>query len=180
MTPEKPLLRASSCKEEEDAQSNFWPGSTKLMTETEYKARLFWSQNHASSTIIRCRLFYFSGKLLLPFGLVSLHSLELTQNSHPDISGSWQQTKWECDSHYRLCVCASSLSCVQLFLVLWTVARQAPLSMEFSQEENWNGLACPPPGYLPNPWIKHKSLCLLHWQAVSLPLVPLGKRGKSL
>ena len=33
----------------------------------------------------------------------------------------------------------------------WTVARQAPLSVEFSRYEYWSGLPCPPPGDLPNP-----------------------------
>ena len=31
------------------------------------------------------------------------------------------------------------LSVVQLFVTAWTVARQAPLSMEFSRLEYWNG-----------------------------------------
>ena len=31
---------------------------------------------------------------------------------------------------------------------------QAPLSMEFSRQEYWSGLPCPPPGYLPNPGIE--------------------------
>ena len=43
----------------------------------------------------------------------------------------------------------------------WTVARQAPLSMGFSRQEDWSGLPCPPPGdllntfgyfQLPAPW----------------------------
>ena len=50
------------------------------------------------------------------------------------------------------------LSCVQLFASPWTVAHQAPLSMEFSRQEYWNGLSCPPPGDLPNPGIKPTSL----------------------
>ena len=33
----------------------------------------------------------------------------------------------------------------------WTVARQAPLSMEFSRQEYWSGFPCPPPGDLPDP-----------------------------
>ena len=37
-------------------------------------------------------------------------------------------------------------SCVWLFVALWTVAHQAPLSMGFSRQEHWNGLPCPPPG----------------------------------
>ena len=49
------------------------------------------------------------------------------------------------------------LSRVQLFATPWTVARQAPLSMEFSRQEYWSGLPCPPPGDLPHPGIKPKS-----------------------
>ena len=41
--------------------------------------------------------------------------------------------------------------CVQLFATLWTVARQAPLSMGFFRQEYWSGLPFPPPGNLPNP-----------------------------
>ena len=33
-----------------------------------------------------------------------------------------------------------SLIRVQLFVTPWTVAHQASLSMEFSRQENWNGL----------------------------------------
>ena len=40
---------------------------------------------------------------------------------------------------------------VQLFVTLWAVACQAPLSMEFSRQEYWSGLPCLPPGDLPNP-----------------------------
>ena len=40
---------------------------------------------------------------------------------------------------------------VQLFVTLWTVAPQATLSMEFSRQEYWRGLPCPPPGGLPDP-----------------------------
>ena len=32
-----------------------------------------------------------------------------------------------------------SLSCVRLFATLWTIARQAPLSMGFSRQEYWSG-----------------------------------------
>ena len=35
-----------------------------------------------------------------------------------------------------------------------TVAHQAPLSMEFSRQENWSGLPFPSPGDLPNPGIE--------------------------
>ena len=32
----------------------------------------------------------------------------------------------------------------------WIVARQTPLSMEFSRQEYWSGWPVPPPGDLPN------------------------------
>ena len=41
---------------------------------------------------------------------------------------------------------------------LWTVARQAPLSMGFSRQEYWTGLQFPPPGDLPDPRIEPTSL----------------------
>ena len=44
------------------------------------------------------------------------------------------------------------------FATPWTVARQAPLSVEFSRQEYWSGLPFPPPGDLPNPGIKAASL----------------------
>ena len=56
--------------------------------------------------------------------------------------------------------CCSS---VQLFATLWTVAHQAPLSVEFPRQEYWSGLLCPPPGDLPNPGIKSTSLMSRRW-----------------
>ena len=40
-------------------------------------------------------------------------------------------------------------SSVQLFVTLWTVAHQAPLSMKFSRQE-YSELPCPLPRDLPN------------------------------
>jgi len=54
------------------------------------------------------------------------------------------------------CVCA--LSHVQLFATLWTVARQAPLSMGFSRQDYWSGLPFPSPGDLPYPGLEPTSL----------------------
>ena len=49
-----------------------------------------------------------------------------------------------------MCVCVlRHFSHVQLFTAPWTVAHQAPLSMEFSRQEYWSGLLRPPPGDLP-------------------------------
>ena len=65
-----------------------------------------------------------------------------------------------------------SLSHVQLFATLWTVAYQVPLSMGFSRQEYWSGLPFPSPGDLPNPGIEPRSLTL---QADTLPSEPPGK-----
>ena len=48
----------------------------------------------------------------------------------------------------------SCFSCVQLFVTLWMVAHQAPLSMGFSRQEYWIRLLWPPPADLPHPRIK--------------------------
>ena len=48
------------------------------------------------------------------------------------------------------CMCAQSLSRVQLFLTPWTVSCQATLSLEFSSKENWGGSPVPSPGDLPD------------------------------
>ena len=55
-------------------------------------------------------------------------------------------------------------------VTLWTVACQATLSMGFSRQESWSGLLCPPRRDLPDP--DTRLLCLLYWQAGSLPLAP--------
>ena len=52
------------------------------------------------------------------------------------------------------------LSHVRLFVTLWTVARQAPLSMGFSRQDYWSGLPCPPPGDLPNLGIERAATAL--------------------
>ena len=64
------------------------------------------------------------------------------------------------------------LSRVRLFETPWTVAYQAPQSLEFSRQEYWSGLPLPSPGDLPNPGIKPGSPAL---QADALPSDPPGK-----
>ena len=50
----------------------------------------------------------------------------------------------------RVCL-VCHFSPVQLFATLWTVALQAPLSMEFSRQEYWSGLPFPSSANLPDP-----------------------------
>ena len=56
-----------------------------------------------------------------------------------------------------VCVC-SRFSRIRLCMTPWTVGHQAPLSMGFSRQEYWSVLSCPPPGDLPDPEIKPRSL----------------------
>ena len=51
-----------------------------------------------------------------------------------------------------------SLSRVRLFVTPWTVAYQAPPSVEFSRQEYWSGLSFPSPGDLLLPGIEPESL----------------------
>ena len=71
-----------------------------------------------------------------------------------------------------MCVCVTHFSCVQLFATPWTIARQAPLSTEFSRQEYWSELPCPSLGDLPDPRIEPGSPTL---QAGSLPTEQPGK-----
>ena len=75
--------------------------------------------------------------------------------------------------------CARVLSCFScdlLFVTLWTIALQAPLSMGFPRQEYWGGWPSPPPGDLPNPGIKPRFPKL---QVDSLPAEPQGKPGNT-
>ena len=66
---------------------------------------------------------------------------------------------------------AQLLHLVRLFVTPWTVAHQAPLSVEFSRQEYWSRLPFPIPGDLPNSGIKLASPAL---PVDSLPVCYLG------
>ena len=59
------------------------------------------------------------------------------------------------------------LSYIQLFVTPWTVANQAPLSMEFSSHEHWSGLHFLLQGIFSTQGSNLHLSCLLHWQADS-------------
>ena len=66
-------------------------------------------------------------------------------------------------------------SCPTLY-PLWTVAHQAPLSMEILQARILEWVAIPfSRGIFPTQRSNLCVLCLLHWQAGSLPLAPPAK-----
>ena len=68
------------------------------------------------------------------------------------------------------------LSHVQLFVTLWIIALQAPLSMVFFPGES-TGVGCHflLQGIFPTWGWNLRLFHLLHWQADSLPLVPHGE-----
>ena len=89
---------------------------------------------------------------------------------------------WPHHAFFCSCECVlSHFSHVWLFVILWTVAHQAPLSMRFSRQEYWSGLPCPPPGDLPYlgtepafpevPALQANSLLLSHWESPFLFLL---------
>ena len=71
-------------------------------------------------------------------------------------------------------VCAKLLLSARLFLILWTVAPQGPLSMGFSRQEYWNVLPFPPSGDALDPGIETVSPMPPALQVGSLSLSQLG------
>ena len=75
--------------------------------------------------------------------------------------------------HCAVCV-LSPFSRVWLFVTPWTVALQAPLPID-SPDKN-TGVGCALlQGIFPTQGSNLHRLCLLHWQAGSLPVEPLGR-----
>ena len=71
-------------------------------------------------------------------------------------------------------MCAKLLSSAQLFATLWTIARQAPLSMDFPGKKT--GVACHAllQGIFPTWGSNMQLLHIMHYQVGSLPLAPPG------
>ena len=78
-------------------------------------------------------------------------------------------TMWD-DGYVHCCWLVAKL-CLTL-VTPWTIACQAPLSLEYYRQEYWSGLPFPSPGDLPDP--QSSNLYLLHLQVVSLPLSHQG------
>ena len=103
---------------------------------------------------------------------------------------SWEQSSEQGRHHpwppgtlgfvMKICCCLVTKFASDSFATPWTVARQAPLYIQFSRQEYWSGVPFPSPGDLPGPGIEPMSLA---WQMDSLPLSHLGspvrKRKKS-
>ena len=65
-------------------------------------------------------------------------------------------------------MCAKSLQLCLDSVTLWTIARQAPLSMGFSRQEYWSGCHALLWGIFPTQGSNTCLLPLLYWQAGSL------------
>ena len=63
---------------------------------------------------------------------------------------NWEDIRCVC---MFLCACVSR-SVMPDFATPWTIALQAPLSVEFSRQEHWSWLSFPSPGDPPNPGIE--------------------------
>ena len=78
---------------------------------------------------------------------------------------------------WGVCVCVCVCVCVSqscpFFVTPWTVARQTSLSMGFSRQEYWSGIALPSPGDLPGPRTEPRSPTV---QQDSLPFELPGKQ----
>ena len=144
--------------------------TNKDVFEPSYNDLKFTVQNH--NYIAPTYLLYIS-VLVLSLPLVSGKSglikwdwnCSLLFNFLKEFKEHWHWFLFKCLVEFGACLVEfkclvdwSHFSCVQLFATIWTMAHQAPLSMRFSRHEYWNGLLWPPPGNLPNPGIKLRSL----------------------
>ena len=87
--------------------------------------------------------------------------------SSPGVSLLLQKAFFQYFPVAEACAMLSHFICLWLFVTLWTVARQAPLSVGFSAQDYWRGLPWLPPGHPPNPGFK--LLCFLGQQVASSP-----------
>ena len=133
------------------------------------KASILWSA--AFFMIQLSHLYMTTGKIIaliiwttytiICFWKLSNYEKYFWENIHYDfLTSKWN---WKCQS----------LSHLQWFAALWTVAHQAPLSMEFSRQEYWNGLRFPSPGIFPTqgsnlglPHCRQILYCLSHREAL--------------
>ena len=74
---------------------------------------------------------------LLPSIWIPFHSFLLSFKWEISVLQCW------CVNSLSMCV-LSHFSCIWLFVIPWAVAHQVPLSLEFSRQEYWSGLPCPP------------------------------------
>jgi hypothetical protein len=83
----------------------------------------------------------------------------------------WSDHHHKSDNNVKLLV----HSLVGLFVILWTVACQAFLTMRFSRQKYWSVFSFPPPGDLPDPGFKPMSPASPALAGKFFPGLPPGK-----
>ena len=129
----------------------------------EQRWSYFESQPFGVSSVEKCGARLISK--ILNFDLWNLYTqifsfmLSVALIFHKQISPLSSLKNWVIDHDIVNSACVlSHFSCLWLFVTLWTIVCQVPLSMGFFRQENWSGLPCPSPGDLPDPGIKPTSL----------------------
>ena len=124
------------------------------------------------SQICRNYLFYFflpaySGLLfMVSFNIWKFLYKRISQSFKAPLQQQQQKAHLLYVLHYKIPRALVLLfSRICLFMTPWTVAHQAPLSVEFSRQEYWSGLPFPTPGIFLSQGL---NLRLLHWQALLL------------
>ena len=128
--------------------------------------------------VLGCISLSVSGNFLFPYIVVCIWTSHLTFSS---FSACRYSLYFLCRGKTLICSWAwlglkftfacmlSCFSCVWLFVTLWTIAHQTPLSMEFFRREYCSGQHCPSPGDISDPGIEPGSPAL---QADSLSSEP--------
>ena len=99
---------------------------------------------------------------------------ELLSKSEPQTE-SHRYFQLSCESRFGIvCVCVQSLSCVRSFVIPWTVACQAPLSVGFPRQEYWSGLPFPSPMHESEKSLSHDWLVATPWNAAHQAPLSMG------
>ena len=119
--------------------------------------------------------------------LILCHPLLLLPSIFPSIRVFFSNESVFCthinEVHMQTVLMLSHFSCVWLFVILSAIARQAPLSLcPWDSPGKNTGVGCH--FFLQEIFLTHRLnpclLCLLHWQAGSLTLMPPGKPARQI
>ena len=149
---EQPTVTSGSVSTGKDTQAWFLPKGSKTMLERQIcvkydlKKMLGHSQQEDPQKSEKGEVF----RSQRPVRLSSLEALfqagggDQGEEPRKGLLPIFSFLKRKCYSFWML----SRFSHVQLCATLWTVNRQAPLSMGLSGQKYWGGLPCPPPRHL--------------------------------
>ena len=131
-------------------------------------SRLILLEIHMQPYIISCIFFFFTllSNFLVFFPGLLKYNWQKNHNIFKvyNLRGKRGEINWELGIDIPPACVMCLLSSVWLFVTPWTIACQAPLSMEFSRQEFLSALPFPTRGDLPDPRIKPMSLASPAWQ----------------